>query len=63
MFTAEQAATGVFCLVLKTCLFQKGALWGPRAMFTAEQVAAGVFLFSEKRHAFLRMSVLIDIGQ
>ena len=40
MFTADQAATGIF-LFLKTHFFQKGVFWGPQAVFMAEQAAAG----------------------
>ena len=51
MFTAEQAAAGVF-FVFKTRLFCKGAFWGPPALLTAEQAAAGAFSFEQKKRAF-----------
>ena len=43
LFTAEQAAAGIFVLFVKTRFFEKGVFWSTQAMFTAEQVAAGLF--------------------
>ena len=49
MFTAEQAAAGVFLLKKKRASFQKGVFWSTQAMPTAEQVAAGVVSWLRKK--------------
>ena len=57
MFSAEQVAANVFCVVFYTHLFGKQLLWDTQTLFTAEQAAAGSFL--KEKHAFLQTYVLV----
>ena len=63
MFTAEQAAAGVFFFVEiigVVVLFWKNMFRGPQALFTTEQAAAGIFL-SKNDMPFWKRSVLVAI--